>query len=1078
MSLSAIGGSAAFAQASGCDVWSCNTELLSNFGTLTQSSAGKDILDKNLSTEIEIYSTSTSAQKQTAALDSQLQSPTLYYNIWNHAVPQLSYLFDAGNLLAPGTNFPDTHGAYIANTFNAVNAFVDIAGGLKNYFGNSSTLNSYGEHYKPLSIYASDAAGDPRPFVVSPEIHGNPWTPDQASPLAVTIQQSSNVPQGYQAQDWGTYIDNSAFPSGHSTMGNTLALLTGIMAPEYFKDFLRAGVEFGLSRNIFGVHYPLDVISGRILATYNIAQWLNGVNYDGVFVPDDDQKILSLQPVDLAAASASLQAYIGSGGGSPYAASCENNVIGCIRAGVIPTAAQFAQDRQDYLNLLTYNLPDLTSTTEAPVVPEGAEVLLSTRFPYLTADQRREVLRTTELPSGNVFDNGKGWARLNLYAAADGFGALNCGGEGSQGCIQTVTMNAARGGYNAFDVWANDMTGDGGLALRGSGTLVLAGNSLYTGGTTVEGGTLALTGSIVGPLSIGQAGTFYNAGTVSARGGSAVHNDGVLINDALIDSNVKSTGAFGNNGTVTGSVETGGLFFGTGTVQRDLMVSAGTIAPGNSVGTVTVGGNVTLAPGTTYQAEFAQDGTADLITAGGTVAVAGANLQLSLASPYIGLRHYEILGAAGGVNGAFAGVNDPFGTAYPLLDAVVSYTANGVALDTVRSDVPFVALANTANQTAVAAARDTMQAGSTPLDDALLSLNAGTAPAAFSSLSPEINASAKSVMITDSQFVRRAVFDRLRTVDGNGGANDIAVAPLFYGAPAPVPAASAPFPTKAAPAPAEASPGTLWASGFGNWSSMNGNGDAAGLDSTIGGFFIGADGEFQGWRLGVLGGYSSGSMDVDARASSGDSDNWHGGAYAGRKWGALALRTGLAYSWQGLETTRSLAFNGYADTLKSDYDAGTFQAFGELGYGIDTALAHFEPFANLAYVNLHTDSYGEQGGSAALVTEGSTSETGFTTLGIRTSLPLAVAGADMSFYGSVGWQHAFGDTTPTDVSYFALGGASFITSGLPIAEDAAVVEAGLRLATSERANLSVAYSGQYGDGTTQNGLNATLKVSF
>ena len=59
-------------------------------------------------------------------------------------------------------------------------------------------------------------------------------------------------------------------------------------------------------------------------------------------------------------------------------------------------------------------------------MPKGAEILLQTRFPYLSADQRRVVLKTTELPSGYpVMDDAEGWGRLNLFAAADGYGAFN-----------------------------------------------------------------------------------------------------------------------------------------------------------------------------------------------------------------------------------------------------------------------------------------------------------------------------------------------------------------------------------------------------------------------------------------------------------------------------------------------------------------------------------------------------------------------------------------------------------------------------------------------------------------------------
>lgn len=51
-----------------------------------------------------------------------------------------------------------------------------------------------------------------------------------------------------------------------------------------------------------------------------------------------------------------------------------------------------------------------------------------------------------------------------------------------------------------------DGGGDKGLALTGSGTLVLTGTNTFTGPTTVTGGTLAGTGTLAGPLAVGAGG--------------------------------------------------------------------------------------------------------------------------------------------------------------------------------------------------------------------------------------------------------------------------------------------------------------------------------------------------------------------------------------------------------------------------------------------------------------------------------------------------------------------------------------------------------------------------------------------
>ena len=66
---------------------------------------------------------------------------------------------------------------------------------------------------------------------------------------------------------------------------------------------------------------------------------------------------------------------------------------------------------------------------------------------------------------------------------------------------------------------------------------------------------------------------------------------------------------------------------------------------------------------------------------------------------------------------------------------------------------------------------------------------------------------------------------------------------------------------------------------------------------------------------------------------------------------------------------------------------------------------------------------------------------------------------------------------PASTLAFA-GSDNFTVAGVPIAEDAAVVEAGLDVSLSEAATLGMAFQGQFGGGVNQNGFNATLSVRF
>lgn len=127
----------------------------------------------------------------------------------------------------------------------------------------------------------------------------------------------------------------------------------------------------------------------------------------------------------------------------------------------------------------------------------------------------------------------------------------------------------------------------------------------------------------------------------------------------------------------------------------------------------------------------------------------------------------------------------------------------------------------------------------------------------------------------------------------------------------------------------------VWGQGYGSWGHTAGDGNAARLERSTGGFLLGADAPvFDSWRFGLLTGYSRTSFDVRDRRSSGSSDNYAVGAYGGSQWGSLALRSGVAYTWHDITTSRAAIFPGFSESLRSRYDAGTFQAFGDVGYRI------------------------------------------------------------------------------------------------------------------------------------------------
>jgi len=614
---------------------------------------------------------------------------------------------------------------------------------------------------------------------------------------------------------------------------------------------------------------------------------------------------------------------------------------------------------------------------------------------------------------------------LKLYAP----GTLNLGTGGLAGTFTgALIVNDGRivADFTDAAILDSAISGSGTLTKKGTGTLTLNGASTaYAGTTSVDGGT----------LTVGD-GTHPGAGLAG----------GVSVN---------ATGTLG----------------GIGTLEHVTIASGGTLAPGNSIGTINVA-DVAFDAGSTYAVEVDAGGHSDKTVATGAATINGGTVKVLAGSgSYAARTDYTILTAAGGRTGMFDGVISNLAFLTPSL----GYDADSVYLTMTRNGTGFAAVGLTPNQRAAGAGSESLGTGSS-VYGALVDLSADQARDALDQLAGAAHASAKGMLLEGSAFVRDAIDSRLRSVSGDAGAPAPRLLAYGYGGTV---ADSGPLAAiGGTSAPADTGRFAAWGSTFGSWGATDGDGNAAGLHRSTGGFLAGADGEVASHvRLGFLAGYSHDRFDVDGRDASGSSDNYHLGLYGGAQPGALGVRAGVAYTWHDVSTRRAIAFPGFADRLTADYDADTFQAFGELGYRIDTAAASFEPFANLAYARLHTAGFTEQGGDAALSSPSQDTDTTFTTFGIRASTRLDLGGTTATARGTLGWRHAYGDTTPRTTLAFA-GGDAFTVAGAPIAEDAAVLRAGLDFAIGRDAALRVSYTGQFGDHAYDNGAEASLDVVF
>ncbi|OBP96820.1 autotransporter outer membrane beta-barrel domain-containing protein [Mesorhizobium loti] len=657
---------------------------------------------------------------------------------------------------------------------------------------------------------------------------------------------------------------------------------------------------------------------------------------------------------------------------------------------------------------------------------------------------------------------------------------------GSAGSIGMASISGAN------STWAN--SGDLYVGGFGPGTLTIA-----NGGTVSAGGVVNIAGfaGTIGTLNIGAASGSsataagaLNAASIQLGPGAGTINFNHTDTNYIFASAISGAGTInqiaGNtnltadssgftgatnvsggrlavNGSLAGSLVTisGGTLGGNGTVGGIVAQSGGIIAPGNSIGTLNVAGDIDQAAGSIYQVELTTTGQSDLLHATGKATIAaGAILDVvkTDAAPYVPGAHFTVLQADAGVTGTYSvsGVG-------PFTGLFANYDATHVYLDVVQAK-SFAEVGLTPNQMATGGGAESLGAGN-PLFDAIMGLSSeAAAQNAFDQLSGEIHASAKGMLLEDSSFIRDAASNRISAAFGDASAAALPVMAYGEGGPEMVAADTDRF--------------AVWGQAFGSWGNVDCDGNAAAFDRSTGGLLAGADTLLGDWRVGLLGGYSHSSFNADDRNSSGKSDNYHLGLYGGTNWGAIAFRTGAAYSWSSLSTHRSVAFNGFTDGLSADYDAGTAQMFGELAYKAETSGSFkFEPFANLAYVSVHTDGFSETGGAAALTSAGTSTNATFTTLGLRGSTDFALGGVNATARGMLGWRHAFGDVTPTSSFAFA-GGNAFTIAGVPISGDAAVVEAGIDMKMSPNATLGLSYSGQFGGGAVDNGAKANLSVKF
>jgi outer membrane autotransporter protein len=712
------------------------------------------------------------------------------------------------------------------------------------------------------------------------------------------------------------------------------------------------------------------------------------------------------------------------------------------------------------------------------------------------------------------------------HDSALGSGGLTLGGDGtiqSDNDARSVSNAIANGGNGLTVSGASNlelsgiMSGAGTLTVgmtAGADTLTLSGNNTYAGGTTLNTGTIILghdsaLGS--GGLTLGGAGALQSnndARVVSntiATGGNALTVSGASnLELSGIISGAGGTLTKSGAGTLTLSAVntydgltniTAGTLTGAFTVAGNLTVSnGGTLAPGSSIGTTTIGGDYLLDAGGTLEVEVENDGAlqSDLVDVTGSATLAaGSTINVTDISSGGNIINtgdtFTIIQTGTGVTDNGPTITDTSA----VLSFAGSVSGNDYQLAATRASFASSVSMGTGIPALTAIDSDLSSATGdyTTLINALTALNSTQLRDAGEQLDPLPHASVTSVStrtthrmagnLANYLSARRSGIERLTTLNTQSRERQLLIAD----------ASSDPrmlaqvIKKNRRIAKRQQDEMDSQIKGFfrpfGVFYDHDSTSKMTGFRAKAVGAQFGLDKSFgPDLVAGIGGGYTHSFINYKQGRGEGDVDSFRVGPYATYYKDNFFIDASVSYGSHENENERDIKFGAINRTAKSDYHA--WDLSGYIGGGYDFPVKDWivTPTTSLQYIRYRNEGFNETGaGAAGLDVDATTSQSLRGKVGVTLSTITELYKTKIVPELFVGFAHEFIDDE--DISArFVRGTAKFTTDVDDEWDNSVYYGAGISALLKENISAFVRYEGEYSSGNDIKALHVGLTLRF